>query len=41
MLTNMVIAGEETGALDEMLEKVVDFYESKVDATGKELTSLV
>jgi type IV pilus assembly protein PilC len=41
MLTNMVAAGEETGALAEMLEKVADFYESKVDATVKELTSLL
>ena len=41
MLTNMVMAGEETGALAEMLEKVADFYESKVDATVKELTSLL
>ena len=41
MLTNMVKAGEETGALAEMLENVVDFYESKVDATVKGLTFLL
>lgn len=41
MVSQMVEVGEETGALDEMLEKVADMYESEVDATVDSLTSLL
>ena len=33
MVVQMVSIGEETGQLDEMLEKVAEFYEAEVDAT--------
>jgi type IV pilus assembly protein PilC len=41
MVTNMIDVGEETGALDQMLNKVADTYESEVDATVSALTSLI
>ncbi|MCA1842109.1 MAG: type II secretion system F family protein [Actinobacteria bacterium] len=41
MVTQMIAVGEETGALDEMLEKIADFYESEVEATVEALTSLI
>ncbi len=33
--------GEETGALDSMLQKVADFYEDEVNAAVKSLTSII
>ncbi len=41
MVTNMISIGEETGALDTMLNKVADFYEDEVDAAVKSLTSII
>jgi type IV pilus assembly protein PilC len=41
MVTHMVGVGEETGALDEMLAKVADFYEDQVEASVKALTSIL
>ncbi|HST55966.1 MAG TPA: type II secretion system F family protein [Solirubrobacteraceae bacterium] len=41
MVTHMVGVGEETGALDSMLDKVADFYEDRVDASVKALTSIL
>jgi type IV pilus assembly protein PilC len=41
MVTNMISIGEETGALDSMLNKVADFYEDEVDAAIKSLTSII
>ena len=41
MVTHMVGVGEETGALDAMLDKVADFYEDRVDASIKALTSIL
>ena len=41
MVTHMVSIGEETGALDSMLNKVADFYETEVDAAVKSLTSII
>ena len=35
MVTHMVGVGEETGALDTMLDKIADFYEDQVDAVGQ------
>ena len=37
----MIAVGEETGALDEMLEKIADFYDAEVEATVDALTSLI
>ena len=41
MVTQMISVGEETGALDELLEKIADFYEAEVEATVEALTSLI
>jgi type IV pilus assembly protein PilC len=41
MVTHMVGVGEETGALDSMLDKVADFYEDQVAASVKALTSIL
>ncbi|MCK4324213.1 MAG: type II secretion system F family protein [Armatimonadetes bacterium] len=39
MVVQMVTIGEETGQLDDMLEKVADFYEAEVDATLSSLAA--
>ncbi len=41
MVVQMISVGEETGALDEMLENVSRFYEAEVDDTVKNLTSIM
>jgi type IV pilus assembly protein PilC len=41
MVSHMVGVGEESGALEHMLAKVADFYETEVDAKIKALTSLL
>lgn len=41
MVTSMISVGEETGALDIMLNKIADFYDSEVDAAVKGLTSMI
>ncbi len=41
MVVHMISVGEETGALDQMLEKVADFYESEVDAALHALASTI
>jgi type IV pilus assembly protein PilC len=41
MLTQMVETGEESGALDEMLDKVATFYDNEVNATVDSLTSIL
>lgn len=41
LVQEMVSVGEETGALDEMLQKVSDFYENELDYTIKNLTTLI
>ncbi len=41
MVVQMVAVGEETGALDQMLSKIADFYEDQVDAAVKSLTSIL
>ncbi|RPJ49352.1 MAG: type II secretion system F family protein [Candidatus Latescibacterota bacterium] len=41
MVVQMIAIGEETGALDEMLEKIADFYEQEVDAAVDALTSII
>ena len=41
MVLQMVSIGEETGALDGMLEKIADFYEAEVDDAVDGLTSLL
>jgi len=41
MVTHMVGVGEETGALDAMLDKIAEFYEEQVEASVKALTSIL
>ena len=41
MVTRMISAGESTGALDQMLNKIADFYEDEVDTAVAGLTSML
>jgi type IV pilus assembly protein PilC len=41
MVTQMIGVGEETGALEQMLSKIADFYEDEVAAGLKALTSIL
>ena len=41
MVTHMISVGESTGALDNMLGKIADFYEDEVDAAVTNMTALL
>jgi type IV pilus assembly protein PilC len=41
LVTQMIEVGEQTGALDSMLQKVAEFYDQEVQVTVKNLTSLL
>lgn len=41
MVVQMISVGEKTGGLDEMLNKIADFYDEEVDAAVTALTSLI
>jgi type IV pilus assembly protein PilC len=41
MVIQMIAVGESTGALDNMLSKIAEFYEEEVDITVANLTSLL
>jgi type IV pilus assembly protein PilC len=41
MVTQMMAVGEETGALDSLLQKVADFFEAEVQRTVDSLTSML
>jgi type IV pilus assembly protein PilC len=41
MLVRMISAGEQTGKVDVMLEKISDFYDEEIEATLSGLTSLI
>lgn len=41
MVVQMVATGEESGALDEMLKQVSDYYDSEVEYLVKNLTSMI
>ena len=41
MVTSMIAVGEQTGALDEMLEKIAAFYDSEVDTAVEALTAII
>jgi type IV pilus assembly protein PilC len=41
LVTQMIAIGEETGALDQMLAKIADFYEADVENTVDKLKSLI
>ncbi|WP_062198931.1 type II secretion system F family protein [Massilibacterium senegalense] len=41
LVTQMIVIGEKTGALDSMLGKVADFYEAEVENTTEQLKALI
>ena len=41
MVVQMIAVGEDTGALDAMLDKVADFYDQEVESTTESLTALL
>jgi type IV pilus assembly protein PilC len=41
MVTQMIAVGEQTGAMDAMLQKIADFYEGEVDASVKDMLTLL
>ncbi len=41
MVTQMIAVGEDSGALETMLEKIADFYDDEVQSTTEQLTSLI
>lgn len=41
LVTQMIIIGEETGALDAMLSKIAEFYEKEVESGTDQLKSLI
>ncbi len=41
MVTSMIAVGEQTGALDEMLEKIANFYDDEVDTAVDSLTAVI
>ncbi|WP_416825536.1 type II secretion system F family protein [Ectobacillus polymachus] len=41
LVSNMIAIGEETGALDSMLEKVADFYEAEVEAATDRFKAVI
>jgi type IV pilus assembly protein PilC len=41
MVVQMIAVGEATGAMDQMLNKIADFYDDEVDAAVAALTSLL
>ena len=41
MVVRMIAIGERTGALETLLEKIAEFYDSQVNAQVKALTSLI
>jgi type IV pilus assembly protein PilC len=41
MVVQMMSVGEDTGALDEMLHKISEFYDQEVESTTEALTSLI
>ena len=41
MVVQMIGVGEQTGAMDTMLQKIADFYEEEVDSAVSAMTSLI
>ncbi len=41
MVTQMIGAGEQTGSMDAMLQKIADFYEDEVDVATKNLLAML
>lgn len=41
MVTQMISVGEDAGALEQMLEKIADFYDEEVQAAAEQLTAMI
>ncbi len=41
MVIEMMIVGEETGAMDTMLQKVAEFYDKEIDSAVERLTAMI
>ena len=41
MVTQMIGVGEATGAMDNMLQKIGDFYEDEVDAATRDMLAML
>jgi type IV pilus assembly protein PilC len=41
MVVQMIASGEESGAIDKMLQKISEFYDDEVEATTEALTALI
>ena len=41
MVVRMIAIGEKSGALETLLEKIAEFYDSQVKASVKSLTSMI
>ena len=41
MVVQMIASGEESGAIDNMLAKIADFYDTEVESTTEALTALI
>lgn len=41
MVVQMIAVGEDSGALETMLDKIADFYEDEVQSTAESLTALI
>jgi len=41
MVVQMIAVGEDSGALEPMLNKIADFYDAEVESTTEQLTSLI
>ncbi|MCA1840015.1 MAG: type II secretion system F family protein [Actinomycetota bacterium] len=41
MVVQMIAVGEDTGQVDDMLDKIADFYEQEVESTTESLTALL
>lgn len=41
MVCSMIAVGEQTGAIDAMMEKIADFYDEEVDQAVENLTSMI
>ncbi|MDH5478460.1 MAG: type II secretion system F family protein, partial [Nitrospinota bacterium] len=41
MVVQMIEVGEQTGALDAMMNKIADFYDNEVDTAVDAMTSLL
>jgi type IV pilus assembly protein PilC len=41
MVTQMIGVGEQTGAMDTMLQKIADFYEDEVDVAVKDMLTAI